>query len=79
MDIAGVLIILSGLGLRAVVIGLAYIKRGGVNKMIHADTLVTNGLFAHCRNPLYAGNLLVVAGLLVIFNNPWVTMRPYSR
>jgi hypothetical protein len=72
MDIAGVLIILSGLGLRAAVIGLAYIKRGGVNKKIHADTLVTNGLFAHCRNPLYAGNLLVVAGLLVIFNNLWV-------
>jgi protein-S-isoprenylcysteine O-methyltransferase Ste14 len=72
MDIAGVLIILSGLGLRAAVIGLAYIKRGGVNKKIHANTLVTNGLFAHCRNPLYVGNLLVVAGLLVIFNNPWV-------
>lgn len=72
MDIAGVLIILSGLGLRAAVIGLAYIKRGGVNKKIHADILVTNGLFAHCRNPLYAGNLLIVAGLLVIFNNPWI-------
>jgi len=72
MDMAGIVIILFGLGLRAAVIGLAYIKRGGVNKKIHADTLVTNGLFGHCRNPLYAGNLLVVAGLLVIFNNPWV-------
>lgn len=72
MDIAGVLIILAGMGLRAAVIGLAYIKRGGVNKKIYADTLVTNGLFAHCRNPLYVGNLLILAGLFVIFNNPWV-------
>lgn len=72
MDIAGLLIILAGQGLRAVVIGLAYIKRGGVNKTISANTLVTNGIFAHCRNPLYVGNLLILAGLLVIFNNPWV-------
>ena len=72
MDAAGILIILAGLGLRAAVIGLAYIKRGGANKKIHADTLVTTGLFAHCRNPLYVGNLLILAGLLIIFNNPWV-------
>ena len=72
MDIAGLLIILAGQGLRAAVIGLAYIKRGGVNKTIYASTLVTNGLFAHCRNPLYVGNLLILTGLLVIFNNPWV-------
>ena len=60
------------MGLRAAVIGLAYIKRGGVNKKIYAETLVTNGLFAHCRNPLYLGNLLILTGLFVIFNNPWV-------
>ena len=72
MDIAGILVILAGQGIRTAVIGLAYIKRGGVNKKIYADALVTTGLFAHCRNPLYAGNLLILAGLLLIFNNPWV-------
>jgi len=71
MDLAGILITLAGQGLRAAVIGLAYIKRGGVNKKIHADSLVTTGLFAHCRNPLYTGNFLILTGLLIIFNNPW--------
>jgi len=72
MDIAGVLVIISGQVIRAAVIGLAYIKRGGLNKKIHASSLVTNGIFAHCRNPLYTGNLLILMGLLIIHNNPWV-------
>lgn len=72
MDIVGILLAVAGQCLRAAVIGLAYIKRGGVNKKIHADTLVTGGLFSHCRNPLYIGNLLILAGILIIINNPWV-------
>jgi protein-S-isoprenylcysteine O-methyltransferase Ste14 len=72
LDALGLLIILSGQGVRAAVIGLAYIKRGGVNKKIYADTLVREGIFAHARNPLYLGNLLTLFGLFVIHNNPWV-------
>lgn len=72
MDIAGILVIISGQVIRASVIGLAYIKRGGVNKKIHADTLVKDGIFAHCRNPLYVGNLMILLGFLVIQNNIWV-------
>ena len=65
---------IAGLGqaLRALVVGLAYIKRGGVNKRIYADSLVTEGLFAHCRNPLYAGNILMFLGLFMIYNHPAV-------
>lgn len=72
MDAAGVLIILLGQGLRALVIGYAYIVRGGRHGKVYAEGLVTAGLFAHCRNPLYVGNLLVLLGLFVIHNNPWV-------
>ena len=72
LDISGVLVILCGQVTRASVIGLAYIKRGGKKKSIHADTLVTEGIFAHCRNPLYTGNLLIIAGFLLIYNNFWV-------
>lgn len=61
-----------GEGVRAAVVGLAYIKRGGLNKQVYAKSLVTEGLFAHCRNPLYVGNLLLLAALLVIVNNFWV-------
>ncbi|RME35640.1 MAG: S-isoprenylcysteine methyltransferase [Gammaproteobacteria bacterium] len=72
LDLIGLLVALAGQGLRAAVIGLAYIKRGGLNKKVHADDLVTDGLFRHCRNPLYVGNLLILAGLFIIHNNPWV-------
>jgi protein-S-isoprenylcysteine O-methyltransferase Ste14 len=72
MDLLGFLISAMGESIRVVVIGLAYIKRGGVNKRVHADTLVAEGIFAHCRNPLYLGNLLILLGLFIIHNNPWV-------
>jgi hypothetical protein len=62
---------LAGQALRIVVIGLAYIKRGGRQKTITADRLVCEGVFAHSRNPLYLANFLMVSGLLLIWNSPW--------
>lgn len=57
---------LLGETIRILTVGLEYIKRGGVNKRVYADTLVTGGVFGHCRNPLYVGNLLIAFGLLSI-------------
>ena len=67
----GVCITLLGQAIRAAVIGLDYIKRGGINKKVAADQLVVTGIFAHCRNPLYVGNLLILCGLLIIYANLW--------
>ena len=64
--VTGFLIALGGQVIRALTIGLAYIVRGGRDKKVYADTLVTNGIFAHCRNPLYLGNILIVSGLGVV-------------
>ena len=64
--VTGIVIALSGQVIRALTIGLAYIVRGGRDKKVYAKTLVTNGIFAHCRNPLYLGNILIVAGLGVV-------------
>ncbi len=72
LDLLGLGIALAGQALRVAVIGYAYIRRGGKNRRVHADTLVTEGFFRHARNPLYLGNLLVLLGLFVIHNNPWV-------
>jgi protein-S-isoprenylcysteine O-methyltransferase Ste14 len=71
LDAAGLMIAFSGQALRAVVIGLKYIHRGGKDKKVHADDLVTEGIFAHCRNPLYVGNLMILIGLFMVHNNPW--------
>ena len=65
LDVVGVLVALAGQSLRAVVIGLAYIKRGGRKKEITADRLVCEGVFAHSRNPLYVGNFLIVSGTAI--------------
>lgn len=70
LDLAGFLVALAGQAFRVWVIGLAYIKRGGLNKQVYADKLVTDGMFQVCRNPLYVGNALVLAGLLIVHNHP---------
>ncbi len=71
-DVAAVATVLAGLTVRSWVIGFAYIKRGGVGGKVYAADLVTSGLFGVCRNPLYVGNLLVIAGILLMHGDPWV-------
>jgi protein-S-isoprenylcysteine O-methyltransferase Ste14 len=71
LDAAGFAVAMSGQLLRAAVIGFAYITRGGRNRRIHADSLVQEGIFAHSRNPLYLGNILIVVGLAIVHGSPW--------
>jgi protein-S-isoprenylcysteine O-methyltransferase Ste14 len=65
----GLAIALTGQTVRALTIGLDYIIRGGRNKKVYAETLVKNGMFAHCRNPLYLGNILIFIGLGIFANS----------
>lgn len=65
----GALVALSGQLLRAATVGLVYIKRGGKDKKVYADSLVQRGMFAHSRNPLYLGNLLIVGGMGIACNS----------
>ncbi len=69
-DGIAILLSLSGLLVRALVIGFAYIKRGGVNKQVFADKLVTEGMFTICRNPLYYGNMLIYVGIFLFYGTP---------
>lgn len=72
LDLAGILVALAGQALRVAVIGYKYIVRGGKNQRVYATDLVTSGFFAHARNPLYLGNILVLLGLFLVHNSPWV-------
>ena len=67
--IIGFSVTLIGQLIRVVTIGLVYIMRGGRNRRVYAEDLVTTGIFAHCRNPLYVGNILVLAGLGIASNS----------
>ncbi|HEX8605096.1 MAG TPA: isoprenylcysteine carboxylmethyltransferase family protein [Pseudoduganella sp.] len=65
---AGIMLVLAGQGLRVLTIGYQYIERGGRNRTVYASKLVTGGMFAHCRNPLYVGNILIACGFALVIN-----------
>jgi len=67
--ILGLAITILGQLIRGVTISLAYIVRGGKDKKVYADGLITKGMFAHCRNPLYVGNILMLFGLAILMNS----------
>lgn len=65
----GLFVTITGQLTRGATIGLAYIMRGGRNNRIAADDLVTEGIFRHCRNPLYVGNILMLTGVGILSNS----------
>src|SRR5215510_4259191 len=65
----GFLVAASGQLLRAVTVGLEYIIRGGRHREVYADKLVQGGIFAHCRNPLYVGNYVILIGVGLASNS----------
>lgn len=67
--VIGLLVTVTGQAIRGATIGLAYIIRGGKDGKVYAEDLVTTGIFHHCRNPLYAGNILMLLGVGILSNS----------
>lgn len=67
--IIGFSVTVVGQLIRIVTIGLVYIIRGGKDRRVYAEDLVTTGIFSHCRNPLYVGNILILVGLGIASNS----------
>ncbi|MER3497951.1 MAG: S-isoprenylcysteine methyltransferase [Chitinophagaceae bacterium] len=67
--IIGFTVAITGQLIRVMTIGLVYIIRGGKDRRVYAEDLVTIGIFAHCRNPLYVGNILILTGLGIASNS----------
>lgn len=65
----GLFVTVLGQLIRGITIGLAYIVRGGKDGKVYAEGLVTTGLFSHCRNPLYVGNVLMLLGVGILSNS----------
>jgi protein-S-isoprenylcysteine O-methyltransferase Ste14 len=66
---AGLVALVLGQIVRGATIGLQYIVRGGRDRRVYADGLVTDGLYGHCRNPMYVGNLLILLGMSLASNS----------
>jgi hypothetical protein len=67
--ILGLFVTIFGQLIRGVTIALAYIVRGGSDKKVYVENLVTEGIFNHCRNPLYVGNILMLVGVGILINS----------
>src|ERR1700745_2210738 len=67
--IIGFTVTIIGQLIRIITIGLVYIIRGGKDRRAYAEDLVTTGIFSHCRNPLYVGNILILVGLGIASNS----------
>lgn len=68
-DILGLSLILAGILIRSITIGLVYIVRGGKNRQIYAENLVTSGIYSMSRNPMYLGNILLLLGFGLFANS----------
>jgi protein-S-isoprenylcysteine O-methyltransferase Ste14 len=69
----GAIVAALGQLVRALTIGFQYVIRGGRGRRVYAEDLVTGGLYAHVRNPMYVGNLLIVVGVAIAANS-WATV-----
>jgi protein-S-isoprenylcysteine O-methyltransferase Ste14 len=67
--VIGFTVTVIGQLVRVITIGLVYIIRGGKDRRIYAEDLVTTGIFSHVRNPLYVGNILILVGLGIASNS----------
>lgn len=69
LDFAGIVVAQLGQALRIVTIGYEYIERGGRHRAVYASKLVQGGVFAHCRNPLYLGNIMLAVGIALMVHS----------
>jgi protein-S-isoprenylcysteine O-methyltransferase Ste14 len=70
----GFTLAIAGQTLRALTTGFADVFQGGRKCRVHAEALVEGGMFAHSRNPLYLGNVMILTGLGFIANSALFVM-----
>lgn len=67
----GLAVAFLGEGIRSFSVGYAAGGTSGRESFLKAESLNTTGLYSLVRNPLYWGNGLIFAGLLVVYAQPW--------
>jgi protein-S-isoprenylcysteine O-methyltransferase Ste14 len=72
LEIAGIVLMVAGLLIRIAVSGYGSIRRSGLEKRISASRLLTDGPYAHTRNPLYLANIMMLSGLAAVYGAYWV-------
>ena len=67
--LVGLALCLIGQSIRGGTIGLVYIIRGGRNRRVYAEDLITDGIYRACRNPMYVGNVTIASGVAMASNS----------
>ena len=67
----GILFILLG----ALIWIMAVVKSKLVSKIV-SNELVTTGVFAYVRNPIYSAFMLIFSGILLLLNNMYLLLLP---
>jgi protein-S-isoprenylcysteine O-methyltransferase Ste14 len=79
ITVIGLIVAILGETIRCLTIGLVYsIVRGGLEGRVYAKDLVTEGIYAHTRNPMYVGNLLFALGFCFMYGTPWSYLAIFS-
>jgi protein-S-isoprenylcysteine O-methyltransferase Ste14 len=75
-DVFCLLVSLSGVAVRALVIGYAPAGTSGRNTAQGqiAEKLNTTGMYSLVRHPLYVGNYLMWLGILMLSRSPWIVI-----
>ncbi len=68
--VTGAALALLGEAIRLLTIGFDYVERGGKHGQVSASRLVQAGIYAHTRNPMYLGNLLIAGGMCLVSGAP---------
>jgi len=72
MLILGILLVLLG----AFIWGYAFF-RSRIDEGIRNNRLVTDGIYAWCRNPLYTGWMFICIGISFFAGNLWLLVLPF--
>lgn len=71
---------LAAIGVVLIVLGAAFwwgaVVRARVDDHIKDNTLVTTGVYAWVRNPIYSAFLMACTGALLLANNLWLLVLP---
>lgn len=71
MTIAGVVLVLLGVGM-----GLSAHVASRLFEQVRQNQLVTTGIYAWVRNPVYSGWMIAAAGVLLMAHNLWLLLLP---
>jgi protein-S-isoprenylcysteine O-methyltransferase Ste14 len=75
--VVGVILVTAGLGLALLAITVFRSAGTHVEPWKPSTALVTQGIFAWLRNPMYVGTILMLAGMAILLASDWMLVMTF--